>query len=128
MTLFLASLLAVSGFAAIHLPSPALRVLAGVPRNRLLSAAGGLAVAFIFLRILPEFGDSQQVFRATPRGTLLGLLGNHVYVIALVSLVLFYAVSGWFKPHGRSSGRLATTRPASASSGCTSPPTRWTTS
>ncbi|GBF04631.1 hypothetical protein DAERI_020228 [Deinococcus aerius] len=92
MTLFLASLLLGSGFAAIHLLSPALRVPDGVPRNRLLSAAGGLAVAFIFLRILPEFGDSQQVFGATPRGTLLGLPGHHVSVIAFVSLVLCSAV------------------------------------
>lgn len=92
MTLFLVSLLAVSDFVAIHLLSPALRVLDGVPRNRLLSAAGGLAIAFIFLRILLELGDSQQVFEAAARGTLLGLLGNHVYLIALVSLVLFYAV------------------------------------
>lgn len=48
------SLLAAGGLAAVHLFSQRRRILDGVPRNRLLSAAGGLAVAFVALRLPPR--------------------------------------------------------------------------
>lgn len=47
------------GFALIHLASKHLKFLKSLPRSRLLSAAGGIAVAYVFLRTLPELGDYQ---------------------------------------------------------------------
>ena len=45
------SLLAAVGLAAVHIFSQQLRILDGIPRNRLLSAGGGLAVAFVAVRL-----------------------------------------------------------------------------
>lgn len=49
-------------FAAIHLFSGKLRFLDLVPRSRLLSGAGGGAVAYVFLHVLPELGSHRRTF------------------------------------------------------------------
>ena len=58
------SLLAAAGLATVHLLSQQLRILDGIPRSRLLSAAGGLAVAFVAIRLLPAVAAGDQRLRA----------------------------------------------------------------
>ena len=53
------SLLAVATIAAVHLGSAWLRRLRFSPRSRLLSAAGGMAVAFVFVQLLPSVARAQ---------------------------------------------------------------------
>lgn len=56
----LASLAATVVLAAVHLLAPRIRTLPGVPERALGSFAGGLAVAYVFLHLLPELAAGQQ--------------------------------------------------------------------
>lgn len=87
----LATGLMAAAFSAIHLLAGTLSVLHRVPRNRWLSFAGGIAVAYIFLHVLPELSAHQTTF-----AELLGLdpvaAESLVYGIALLGLAVFYGV------------------------------------
>lgn len=86
-----ASLLTAIGLAGVHVFSGALRFLDKVPRSRWLSMAGGVAVALVFLDILPQLADQQTtVERALGPGA--SFLRNHVYIVALVGLGVFYGM------------------------------------
>lgn len=85
-----APLLFAVGLAAVHVFSQRLRILDGVPRSRLLSIAGGMAVAFVVLRLLPALGQGQETLQEAVRGTPFAVLSNHVYVVVLLSMIVFY--------------------------------------
>lgn len=78
-------------FALIHLEVGRLEVLGHIPRNRWLSFAGGVAVAYVFLHILPELSAHQEEFTEA-----LGLTAvtaeSLIYAMALVGLGTFYGV------------------------------------
>ncbi|MBM3604964.1 MAG: hypothetical protein FJX25_09450 [Alphaproteobacteria bacterium] len=79
------------GFAAIHVFIGAMRFLAGTPRSRWLSGAGGVAVAYIFLHILPELAAHQRTFSRAlelPEQAAESL----VYLVALAGLATFYGL------------------------------------
>ena len=59
--LFLTGACAVA-FALIHLFIGKLTFLNALPRSRWLSFAGGVAVAYVFLHILPELSGHQETF------------------------------------------------------------------
>lgn len=72
--------------AVAHVFAGRLRVLDDIPRSKLLSAAGGISVAYVFVQLLPELSEAAANVRnaiAVERG---------VYLVALLGLVLFYAV------------------------------------
>lgn len=79
------------GFTLIHLLIGRLAFLRAIPRSRWLSAAGGVAVAYVFLHVLPELAEGQARVRAhlEPAGA---ALGRHVYLIALIGLATFYGL------------------------------------
>lgn len=85
-----APFLAAAGLAAVHLFSQKLRVLDGVPRSRFLSIAGGMAVAFVILRLLPALGQGQETLAAAVQNHPLAFLQHHVYVVVLVSIIVYY--------------------------------------
>jgi hypothetical protein len=96
------------GLTLVHLFAGRLRFLEGLPRSRWLSFAGGVSVSYVFLRLLPELGAGQERLRDELQG-LLGVLEHHLYIFALLGLVLFYAIErmircapdrGADKPHG----------------------------
>jgi hypothetical protein len=72
--------------------SAALRVLDGIPRHELLSAAGGIAVAYVFLGLLPALSEHQATVEAAVQGGPLAKLESHAYIVALATLILFYAL------------------------------------
>jgi hypothetical protein len=78
-------------FSAIHLFIGNLRFLDVVPRSRWLSGAGGVAVAYVFLHILPELAAHRETFENA-----LGVGGiaaeMRVYLVALGGLVVFYGL------------------------------------
>ncbi|MDI6719048.1 MAG: hypothetical protein QMD46_05495 [Methanomicrobiales archaeon] len=83
--------LAVAALAAVHLAAAYLRFLDVIPRSRWLSLAGGVSVAYIFVRLLPELSAGQMVVgRVVPQTFV--LLENHVYIIALLGLLVFYGL------------------------------------
>ncbi len=87
----LATGLAALLFAAIHVFIGRLHWMNTLPRNRWLSFAGGVAVAYVFLHILPEISDHQREFAAE-----IGLSGlaveRWIYALALLGLAIFYGV------------------------------------
>lgn len=91
MTLTFASLLAALGLVAVHLFSGRLRFLDGTPRSIWLSIAGGVSVAYVFIHLLPELGEGQETI-AEAIGEGLAFIENHVYLVALLGLAVFYGL------------------------------------
>ena len=88
--------------ATVHIFSGQLRFLGGVPRSAWLSAFGGVSVAYVFGHLLPELAEGQEAIEsaghhggetaASADGPLLEFLENHVYLVALIAVVVFYGV------------------------------------
>lgn len=78
-------------FAAVHLGIGALTFLDRTPRSRWLSAAGGVAVAYVFLHILPELASHRRTF-AEELGTSEETAERLVYSLALAGLAVFYGL------------------------------------
>ncbi len=85
------SLLAVALIAGVHLASARLRRLRFVPRSRLLSLAAGMAVAFVFLALLPSVARAlltlagEAALGERPAGRVL-------FFAALIGLLGYFAV------------------------------------
>jgi zinc transporter ZupT len=84
------TLLAVILFALVHIIGGKLRFLAGTPRSYWLSLAGGVSVSYVFLHLLPELSESQEMLADELDG--LAFLEHHVYLIALIGLAVFYGL------------------------------------
>ena len=84
--------------ASVHLFGGRMRFLEGVPRSRWLSAAGGVSVAYVFAHLLPELAEGQEAVEgrggdaAARPGPFLDFLEHHVWLVALLGLVVFYGV------------------------------------
>lgn len=92
MPLTTISLLAAFGLASVHLFSQQLRLLQGVPRRHLLSTVGGMAVAFVILRLLPAISQHQETLQKATGNGFLGSLKNHAYIVVLLSFIVFYGL------------------------------------
>lgn len=87
----IATLAVVLCFALIHLFGGKLKFLHSFPRSGWLSAAGGVAVGYVFLHIFPELARSQEhVLEAAPPALL--FIETHVWLIALFGLAVFYGL------------------------------------
>ena len=78
-------------FCAVHIFVGQLRFLDRAPRSRWLSFAGGVAVGYVFLHILPELGSHAVTFERAI-GLPPTLSESWVYTLALGGLVLFYGI------------------------------------
>lgn len=78
-------------FCAVHLFVGRLRFLDTEPRSRWLSFAGGVAVAYVFLHILPELGAHGATFQDA-LGVARGVAEALVYTLSLAGLALFYGI------------------------------------
>ena len=90
------SLLLAIGFTLIHLSSKYMKFLHFIPRSRLLSIAGGISVAYVFIHLLPELNRHQQNVRDTEQQAG-GFLENHVYLFAMAGLTIFYGLERMVK-------------------------------
>lgn len=79
------------GLALVHLLASRLRFTKAVPRSRWLSFAGGISVAYVFVHILPELAEYQESLDTSGNG-LIAALDNHIYLVALIGLVVFYGL------------------------------------
>lgn len=84
--------LGAAGLASVHVFSQRLRVLGGIPRNRLISAMGGMAVVFVILRLLPAIGAHQETVEAATTSGVLGASENHVYILFMISIVVYFGL------------------------------------
>lgn len=92
MVVELLSVLAVAGLVAVHLFSGRLHFLDGSPRSVWLSVAGGVSVAYVFVHLLPELGESQETVSEAVGGGILAFVENHVYLVSLFGLASFYGL------------------------------------
>ena len=94
VTLSLASFLVI-----IHLFSPKLRSIPGVPEPLVTSFSGGFAVSFVFLHMLPGLVEHKEslgeFFAETYHAGPLTDLG--VFLIALLGFVVSYGIAHWSK-------------------------------
>lgn len=88
--IILAGILAI-GLALIHLLASRLRFLQTVPRSRWLSLGSGVSVAYVFVHILPDLKEYQESLQQSLNAELF-FLENHVYLVALVGLAVFYGL------------------------------------
>jgi len=84
-----ASLAAVALLAILHVSAERLRFLDAVSRSRWMSAAGGISVAYVVVHLLPELARGQESVDAEG---ILGFVEDHVYIVALIVLAVFYGV------------------------------------
>lgn len=80
--------------AGLHLAAPRIRSLPGVPERAMTSFAGGLAVAYVFLHLLPEIAAGNEAI-----GELLSdvvpptpLFDLAIFAVALTGFVVFYGL------------------------------------
>ncbi|MBU1820078.1 MAG: ZIP family metal transporter, partial [Bacteroidetes bacterium] len=76
--------------ALIHFLGTRLKTLSGVPRSIWLSMAGGVSVAYVFLHLFPELNEGQTHVEDRLPGE--AFLRHHVYIVALVGLIVFYGL------------------------------------
>jgi zinc transporter ZupT len=93
--LLLTAILA-AALAAIHVFAAQLRFLDVVPRSRWLSFGGGIAVAYVFLHILPELSAHQKIFAESLSLSDKGA-ETWVYLLTLVGLAAFYGLERFVK-------------------------------
>jgi hypothetical protein len=100
MALF-GSLVIALALAALHLSALRIRKLPLVPENVTGSFAGGLAVAYVFLHLLPEIAEGHEAIGERLEDTIevTPLFDLGIFVVALVGFTAFYGLD-----------RLATTR------------------
>lgn len=90
----LASLAVTAALVVLHLLAQRVHALPGVPQGAVGSFAGGLAVAYVFLHLLPELSEGGRVI-----GEVLGdvlvptpLLELSVFLVALTGFALLYGL------------------------------------
>lgn len=95
------SLVLAIGFALIHFFSKNMTFLSEKPRSRFLSIAGGISVAYVFVHLLPELHTYQNKISEEMKESPLGYIDNHILLVALFGLVVFYGLERLVKPSKR---------------------------
>lgn len=92
-------------FALVHVFGKSLRFLQKTPRSIWLSISGGVSLGYVFIHILPELSEKQAESLQHLDASGEGALGLHVYLTALVGLVLFYGLDRLVRSaHRKSAG------------------------
>lgn len=86
------TLAVVLGFAVVHIAGWRLVFLDVRPRSTWLSGAGGVSVAYVFVHVLPDLARHQRSFGPIGGAPGLPALERHVYLIALLGLVIFFGL------------------------------------
>lgn len=102
-------LIALVALAAVPLVAGGVRGLGVRWHSRAMSAAGGVAVAYVFIELLPKLAEGQT--KVTGIG-LLPYLERHVYLFALVGLVAAFANQRFALTHGTDRALLAIVTPS----------------
>ncbi|QUY40811.1 hypothetical protein [Acaryochloris marina] len=79
------------GLAVVHAFFSKLTIPAFIPHHKWLSFAGGVSIGFVFLEIFPELSHAQEEIEHAQLPLLI-YLENHVYLLALLGLVVFYGL------------------------------------
>lgn len=77
--------------AGIHFFTKKLK-LSYIPRSKILSIAGGISIAYIFVYMLPELTEWQEKFAEQATSEWVTFLEHHLYFISLLGLTFFYGL------------------------------------
>lgn len=91
MDYYLLSFISVTIFALVHLFAEKTRALDLAAHSRFLSTGSGVAVAYIFIDLLPKLSKSDLLVTKAI-GAIYPFLERHVYIMALIGFLLFFAV------------------------------------
>jgi hypothetical protein len=80
--------------AGLHMAAPRIRSLPGVPERATGSFAGGLAVAYVFLHLLPEIAAGNEAMGELLRDVIhpTPLFDLAIFAVALAGFVAFYGL------------------------------------
>ena len=78
----------VIGLALVPLLADDLPIFGIVPHDHWLSMAGGASIAYVFVHLLPELDERNEVLDPS----LLSSFEHHAYLVALFGFVLFYGI------------------------------------
>lgn len=80
--------------AGLHLAAPHVRKLPFVPESVTGSFAGGLAVAYVFLHLLPEMAEGNEAIseRLGDTAEVTALFDLGIFVVALAGFTIFYGL------------------------------------
>jgi len=92
--------------AAVHFLAKWERLNAWMERSWLLSGAGGVAVAYVFVHILPELSHHQSTLEKSDQPWL-KWLENDAYVASMVGLLLYYGMERAAKGERNGTSRFA---------------------
>jgi hypothetical protein len=85
------ALISVVIFALVHLFGSKLRMLPRDIQAKFLSAVGGVAIAYVFIDLLPKLATSETLVKEALSG-IFPYFERHVYIMALVGFLLFFLV------------------------------------
>lgn len=93
--------------AVLHLLAPRIRGLPLVPEHASVSFAGGIAVSYVFLHLLPELATGNDVLREifAEEGTRVPLLELGIFAVALAGFCLFFVLERLAQRHSSGSGQ-----------------------
>ncbi|MGD1860346.1 MAG: hypothetical protein ACFB0E_10295 [Leptolyngbyaceae cyanobacterium] len=77
--------------ALVHISASRSRWLLKIPQRWWVSIAGGVSITYIFLDVLPELSHAQEAIKDSSVG-MIAYLENHVYLLALLGLAIFYGL------------------------------------
>lgn len=63
-----------------------------IPRSKWLSFSGGISVSYIFVHVLPELEEWQQLAKEKELFDQMRFLEHHLYLISLLGLTFFYGL------------------------------------
>ena len=78
--------------ALVHGFATRLPIFSFIPRFRWTSFAGGVSLSYVFLEIFPELSHAQKELQHSDI-LLVQYLENHVYILALLGLLVFYGLN-----------------------------------
>ncbi|MDM5317297.1 hypothetical protein QUF49_14905 [Fictibacillus sp. b24] len=97
LTKTMLSFIFVIGFALVHLSSKYISFMGKSPRSKFLSFAGGVAVSYVFLHLLPDLNHYQEKVEPSLDRGIGKYIEDHIYMIAMLGLALFYGLERMVK-------------------------------
>lgn len=85
------SLLPLLIFSLVHFYAQGLKNLSLSTQSRFLSMGGGVAIAYVFIDLLPKIGENDAIVKMLIGGAF-PFLERHAYIMALCGFLLFFSV------------------------------------
>lgn len=78
-------------FSSVHIWASKTRALSHDVQGKILSTGGGVAIAYVFIDLLPKLAKSELILRDAFSG-IFPYFERHVYILALAGFLLFFIV------------------------------------